>query len=141
MFPTTFTPSSQTTISYMSERSLPRSRASSMIWAVDLMPSEDLTRRTLGALLRMPRTSSVVDSLESCATTVCTCMSVVDAFTAMVLMLSQGMTLCTSGPWWVGSLTEGSRPLTGPPLLSPGSTARRTMVTNAFWILMALSIG
>ena len=56
-------------------------------------------------------------------------------------MLSQGMTLCTSGPWWVGSLTEGSSPLTGPDLLSPGSTARLMMVTNAFWIFSALSMG
>lgn len=105
------------------------------------MPSADLTSLTLGASLRMPRTSSVDDSLESWATTVCMCISVVEAFTAMVLMLSQGMTLCTSGPWCVGSLTEGSRPLTGPPLLSPGSAARLTMVTNAFWILIARSIG
>ena len=123
------TPSSQTTISYMSERSRPRSRASSMICGVDLIPSELFTSLTLGACLRMSRTSSVVVCWESWATTVCTCMSVVDAFTAMVLMLSQGMTLCTSGPWCVGSLTEGSRPLMGPPLLSPGSAARLTIVT------------
>ena len=38
-------------------------------------------------------------------------------------------------------MTEGSSPLTGPPLLSLGSTARLTMVTNAFWILSALSMG
>ena len=68
-------------------------------------------------------------------------MSVVEALTAMVLMSSQGMMLCTSGPWWVGSLTEGSRPLMGPFLLSPGSAARRTMVTNAFLTLNSLSMG
>ncbi|GEM_PF-5312597 len=112
-----------------------------MTCAVDLIPSDDFTSLTLGALLRMPRTSSVVDSEASWATTVCTCIRVVEAFTAMVLMLSQGMTLWTSGPWCVGSLTEGSSPLTGPPLLSLGSTARLTMVTNAFWILSALSMG
>ena len=98
MSPTTFTPSSQTTISYMSERSQPRSRASSIICGVDLMPSELLTSLTLGAALRMSRTSSVVVCWDSWTTTVCTCIRVVDAFTAMVLMLSHGMTLCTSGP-------------------------------------------
>ncbi len=135
------TPSSQTTISNMTYLSLPRSRAIAMICGVALIPSELLTSLTLGASLRMPRISSVLLSLESWATTVCTCMRVVEALTAMVLMFSQGMTLCTSGPWWVGSLTEGSRPLMGPFFASPGSAARLTMVTKAFWILTALSIG
>ena len=134
-------PSSQTTISYMSERSRPRSLASSMTWAVVLMPSLLLTSLTRGASFRTARTSSVVVSLESWATTVCRCMRVVDALTAMVLMSSQGMMLWTSGPWWVGSLTEGSRPLIGPFLLSPGSAARLTMVTNARSTLNALSMG
>ena len=58
-----------------------------MICGVDLMPSELFTSLTLGACLRMSRTSSVVVCWESWATTVCTCMSVVEAFTAMVLML------------------------------------------------------
>lgn len=38
-------------------------------------------------------------------------------------------------------MTDGSRPLIGPDLASPGSAARLTMVTKAFWILTALSIG
>ncbi len=141
MFLTTFIPSSQTTISYMSDLSRPRSLASSIIWAVVLMPSLDLTSLTRGAFLRTATTSSVVVSLLSWATTVWTCISVVDAFIAIVLMSSQGMMLCTSGPWCVGSLTEGSRPFIGPFLLSPGSAARLTMVTNAFSTLNALSIG
>ncbi len=113
----------------MSDLSRPRSLASSMIWAVVLIPSLDLTSLTRGAFLRTSRTSSVVASVASCATTVWTCMRVVDALMAMVLMCSHGMMLWTSGPWWVGRLTEGSRPLIGPFLLSPGSAARLTMVT------------
>ena len=117
------------------------SLAISMIWAVVLMPSLLLTSLTRGAFLSTSMTSAVVTSDPSSATTVCTCMSVVDALTAIVLMSSQGMMLWTSGPWCVGSLTEGSSPLMGPFLLSPGSAARRTMVTKAFLTLNSLSMG
>jgi hypothetical protein len=72
----------------------------------------------------------------------CKCISVVDVFTAIVVISISGRIEFTSGPWCDGSLIgSGIRAFIGHVLMSLGSAARLIKVTLAFLIPNAASRG
>ena len=60
-------------------------------------------------------------------------MWVVGILIAIVVMLTSGSTVMTSGPWWDGSVTgSGTTASIGPLLISCGSAARLARTALAF---------
>ena len=85
---------------------------------------------TRGQSDHISRTLSVVRPWPSgsVATIEWTCMIVVGTATANELIWISGLTVITSGPWWLGTFNTGLIALIGPFFESPGSAALRIIV-------------
>src|ERR1035437_560937 len=132
--------SGQIQFSHMSFLGRPISLATSMISAVEVIPWP--TKCILDWVLKIFLMSSAVQSVLTSIFTVCRCIRVVGTISAADVILMFGSTLFTSGPWWDGIFTGLSTiALTGPFLISLGSTALLATVTLTLFTPSSLFIG